>query len=197
MANCLCVRRMTVRAQLARIPPCFGRPRLSRLRPRPDLHPTQAKAIAFIKARPLESYLLVGKNGTGKTHLAWCLYRNALLLRRAPVACRIRDLIDDFRRIEVSSDREAYLPRVTARDLERARKPWFLFFDEFEKARPTEFAAEMLFNLLDAVKNFNHQLVVCSNFTEVQLRDHWGRVEPVYGNSIMTRLEYCNTVRFF
>lgn len=89
------------------------------------------------------------------------------------------------------------MPRVVSVDLKRAQKPWLLFFDEFEKARPSEFAAEQLFNVLDAAKSFNHQIVVTSNFTAKQMRDHWGRIDAIWGNSIMTRLEFCHQVEMF
>lgn len=88
-------------------------------------------------------------------------------------------------------------PRITAETLRKPGKCWFIFLDEFEKARPTEFAAEQLFNLLDAAKSFNHQIVATSNMRVEELRRHWGRIDPIWGNSIMTRLEFCNQVEFF
>jgi DNA replication protein DnaC len=155
--------------------------------------------IDVVRAHPDESYLFLGKNGSGKSHIAWALYRYAVAKRRPVVACTVRDLLADFRRVEIGvPDGETLKsPRVTAADLRRSGKRWFLFFDEFEKARPTEFASEMLFNLLDAAKSFNHQLVITSNFTAKQLRDHWGRIDDVWGNSIMTRLQDCHQVEMF
>jgi DNA replication protein DnaC len=181
------------------VPPIFGRPKLSKLKPRADLHLSQAKVIASVKANPDDSYLFLGKNRSGKSHISWALFRNAIAQRRPAVACPVRDLIADFRRLEigVSGDETLRAPRVTADDLRRPGKPWLLFFDEFEKARPSEFAAEQLFNLLDAAKSFQHQLVITSNFTAKQLHDHWGRASDSYGNSIMTRLMDCNVAELF
>lgn len=199
-ANCLCVRRESAQSQLNAVPTLFRKVcRLNRLEPRLALHRNQKPAVMLIKSKPHGSYLLLGKNGTGKTHLAWCLYRHAVNEHRSVVACRARDLIADFRRLEIGVSGEEVLktPRVTSDDLARARKPWFVFLDEFEKARPSEFAAEMLFNVLDAVKSYRHQLVVCSNFDVEQLRDHWGRIDPIWGNSIMTRLQMCSKIKFF
>lgn len=197
--NCMCVIRKAAKAQLAMVPPMFNRPRLSRIQPRSDLHPNQATALTFIRANPNESYLLIGKNGTGKSHIAWALYRNAVSQRHPVVACTVRDLLADFRRVEVGvgPDETLKSPRVTAEDLRRPGKPWFLFFDEFEKARPSEFAAEQLFNLLDAARSFQHQIIATSNLRIEALRAHWGRVDPIWGNSIMTRLQDCNQVDFF
>lgn len=197
--NCLCVRRMLYRAQLAVIPPKFGTPRLRRLRARDDLHRSQVSAIKYIQANPGDSYLLTGRNGTGKTHLGWAIYREAIAQRRPAVACTVRDLLYEFRRVEVGvPDGETLRgPRVTAEDLRRSRKRWLLFLDEFEKARPSEFASEQLFNLLDAANSFGHQLVITSNMNPHELRAHWGRIDEVWGNSIMTRLQVCNQIDFF
>jgi len=89
-----------------------------------------------------------------------------------------------------------WTPRVRAIDLRKQGKRWFIFLDEFEKARPSEFSSEQLFNLLDAAAAFNHQIVITSNFKVDQLRDHWGRIDPVWGNSIMTRRQVCREIDF-
>jgi DNA replication protein DnaC len=187
------------RAQLGLVPPAFNRPKLSRLKARPDLHPDQERVIAFVKAHADDSFLFTGKNGSGKSHIAWALYRQAIAGRRAAVACPVRDLLADFRRVEMGVPSWEVLksPRVTSDDLRRSRRPYLLFLDEFEKARPSEFAAEQLFNVLDAARSFNHQMVVTTNFTAGGLRDHWGRLDLVWGNSIMTRLEDCHLVEMF
>lgn len=161
-----------------------------------------------MQARPNDSFLFLGKNGTGKSHIAWALYRHAIAKRRPAIACPVRDLIADFRRVEVGvPDGEVMKsPRITSDELKRSRmwksngapvKPWLLFLDEFEKARPSEFAAEQLFNVLDAARSFNHQLVITSNFKVDQLRAHWGRIDPIWGNSILTRLQDCHQVELF
>lgn len=196
--NCLCALRKAAKAQLSAIPPIFGNPKVSQLKARKDLHPSQASAIALVKAHPGDSFLFTGRNGTGKSHLGWAIYRYAVAARRPLVACPVRDLIAEFRRLETGAFDEGWMPKVNKERLrQRTTKPWLLFLDEFEKARPSEFASEMLFNVLDAAKSFNHQIVVTSNFTARQLRDHWGRIDATWGNSIMTRLEFCHQVEFF
>jgi DNA replication protein DnaC len=196
--NCICVRRQIQRAQLAVIPPYFGKPRLMRLKPYSHLHKDQAKVIQFVKQHPNDSYLFTGANGTGKTHICWAIYRYVLASRRPTFTTTVRDMLAAFRRMELSmKEGDLWLPRVRAVDLRKPGKPWLLFFDEFEKARPSEFAAEQLFNLLDAARSFNHQILVTSNFTAKHLRDHWGRIDQVWGNSILTRLQDCHLVEFF
>lgn len=197
--NCLCVRRRLAKAQLAIIPPKFGSPRLRSLEPRADLHPSQASAIEFVKANPATSVLLTGRNGTGKTHIGWALYREALAVRRPVIACTVRDLLMEYRRVEVGVPEGETLktPRVTAENLKKpGSKPWLLFIDEFEKVRPSEFNSEQLFALLDAATSFGHQLVITSNMNPGALGAHWGRIDEVWGNSIMTRLQTCFQVDF-
>jgi DNA replication protein DnaC len=196
--NCLCVRRKSARAQLAHVPPVFNSPKLSRLKARLDLHPAQADAITFVRQHPNDSFLFTGKNGTGKSHLAWALFRHAIAARRSAIACTVRDLLSEFRRVEVGvpPGETIKTPRVTAELLRKQGKPWLLFFDEFEKARPTEFASEQLFNVLDAARSFNHQIVITSNLSPAGLRDHWSRIDEIWGNSIMTRLQDCHQVEF-
>lgn len=197
--NCKCVLRRIAKSQLEAVPPVFNNPRLSRLQPRADLHPEQVTAITLVRANPNDSFLFTGKNGTGKSHIAWAIYRHAVAQRRPVVACTVRDLLSDFRRVEIGvPDGETLKsPRVTSDALRRLGKPWLLFLDEFEKARPTEFASEMLFNVLDAARSFNHQIVATSNLSAEELRNHWGRIDEIWGNSIMTRLQACHQIRFF
>ena len=61
----------------------------------------------------------------------------------------------------------------------------------------TEFTSRMLFELLNAVRDFGHQLIVTSNKDWGQLRDHWSRIDEVYGNSIMVRLFGCVLIAMF
>ena len=131
--------------------------------------------------------------------MGWTLFRYAIGKRRPALACTVRDLLADFRRIEIGvrEDETLHAPRITSDELKRPGKRWLLFFDEFEKARPTEFASEQLFNVLDAAKSFNHQLVITSNLSAEDLRRHWGRIDMIWGNSIMTRLQDCHEIEMF
>lgn len=197
--NCWCVRRRSAKAILRQIPPAFNKPKLSRLQPRTDLHPKQPEVVEFVRWHPNDSFLLLGKNYVGKSHIAWALFRHAIAQRRSAVACTVRDLLSEFRRVEVGvPDGEIVkTPRVTAEHLRKPGKPWLLFLDEFEKARPSEFASEQLFNLLDAARSFNHQIVITSNMNVNDLRAHWSRIDEIWGNSIMTRLQDCHQVEMF
>jgi len=186
-----------MRRTLSQVPPKFSAPKLSRIKARPDLHPKQAAVIGHLRSHPRDSYLILGRNGSGKTHLAWALFRNAVVEGRGTVACLLADLIADFRRLEMAHGDQVVVPRITVEQLQRPGARWFLFLDEFEKARPSEFAAETLFRVLDAARAHHHQLVATSNQPWQKLREHWGRVDPVWGNSIVERLKDCFTVNLF
>lgn len=143
--------------------------------------------------------MFLGKNRSGKTHISWAIYRHAVYQNRPATACLLRDLLADFRRVEVgvSADETLRSPRVSSNDLRGSKKRWLILLQEFEKARPTAFSAEMLFDLLDTARDYKHQVVITSNFNPKQLRDHWGTIDPVWGNSIMTRLQDCHEINFF
>lgn len=197
-------------AALALIPPYFGEPRLDTLAPRPDLHPAQAKEIAHIRKNPNASYMLVGRNGVGKSHLAWSLYAHAVEQGRRCVAVKMDALLSQYRRFELmrTDDPEnMWRPDVLSEDLKQTARRWCIFIDELEKATPTEFAAKRFFYLVDAIREYGHQLITTSNLQPQTLQAHWSRdpvnrqgqaLNGVWGNSIAARIaEVCTKVDLF
>lgn len=212
--RCKCARRFANQKALKLIPPHFGSPKLNRLEPRAELHNKQEFIIKRLKENPEKSFLFAGRNGVGKTHFAWALYRYALATRRRVVACTMRELLAEFRELELSlsavkNDDTITIktPRLYAESLKCSER-WFIFIDEFEKARPTEFASETLLAVLDVILQYGHQLIVTSNLPVTDeranqlgmknsLRSHWGRIDEIWGNSIVRRLEACTLVDLF
>lgn len=184
VTECVCLARQKRDRAIARIPSAYRGARLEALEPRPDLHPTQAALIPEMQANPGASFLLFGRNGCGKSLCGWALYRRALEDSRPAVGLPTAELLAEFRRWEVNGTE----PCVTAEALRDDRRRWLIFLDEFEKARPSEFAGEALFALLDAAYNYRHQVVITSNLTPAGLQDHWQRASETYGTSIMRRL---------
>lgn len=72
-----------------------------------------------------------------------------------------------------------------------------IVLEEFEKASVTEFTSRMLFELLNAIRDYGHQVIITSNKDWDQLREYWSRIDEVYGNSIMTRLAGCTLIELF
>lgn len=182
--ECVCLFERKRDRAIARIPPQYRNISLETLHPRPDLHPTQSSLIPELIAHPEASFLLFGRNGSGKSLCGWALYRRALEEGRPAVGLPTAELLAEFRRWEVSGAE----PSVTAELLRDDRRRWLIFLDEFEKARPSEFAGEGLFALLDAAYNYRHQVVITSNLTPSGLQDHWQRASESYGTSILRRL---------
>lgn len=182
--ECECLARQKRDRAIARIPSAYRSARLETLAARPDLHATQAGLIPEMQASPGASFLLFGRNGCGKSLCGWSLYRRALEDGRPAVGLPTAELLAEFRRWEVNGAE----PSVMAELLRDDRRRWMIFLDEFEKARPSEFAGEALFALLDAAYNYRHQVVITSNLNPSGLQEHWQRASETYGVSIMRRL---------
>jgi len=199
--RCQCRLQLIIERGLASIPPEFGVPLLGELQPRPDLHRDQPSVVDYMREHPAESYLLCGTNGTGKTHLGYALVTNALFAGRRVAACTVRELLAEFKRMELGeagATGQAFVARVTPENLQAPREKWTIMLDEFEKARVTEFTSEMLFALVDAAWKYGHQLIVTSNMRSDGLQDRWSRIDEVYGRSIVKRLTAtCNGIGFF
>lgn len=191
--TCLCQRRKAIRSTLTP-PPLFGKPKLSRLVGRCDKHPSQAIAVAQVKREPDASYVFCGRNGSGKTHISWALCRHALIQGRRIRAVLLEDLMGQWREWEI--DESAKRPVVVVDDL-KLGPTYTIFLDEFEKVKPSEFASRRLFEFLNAVRDFKHQLLVTSNKEWGALQRHWSTVDPIYGSSIMTRLMECRLIELF
>lgn len=195
MRLCLCRRRRMMRA--LKVPPVFGRPVLGRLRARRYRHPKQAAVIKLLQEAPASSYLIAGKNGSGKTHFSWALCRAALIRGNRVRAVLLSELIGQYQALAIEDGSEATnRPAVNPDDLKQGIN-YTIFLDEFDKVKTTEFATRKLFELLNAVRDFEHQLLVTSNREWSELREVWSKVDEVYGNSIMTRLQGCTLIEMF
>jgi DNA replication protein DnaC len=189
--KCICKKKKAIEEALARIPEKFGIPKLEELQPREEYHPDQPYAVEYIKAHPNDSYLFAGANGTGKSHMAYALYTHAVFSGRPAIALTVRDLLAQFRRMElgeVTKEGRPYRAEVTMEDLKQKSTKWTILLDEFEKARVTEFTCEMLFALLDAAWKYGHQLLVTTNMDMPELTERWEDIDAVYGQSIAKRI---------
>jgi DNA replication protein DnaC len=155
---------------------------LAELKPRPDLYPRQEEYIKLMQSDPLGKYVISGDFGTGKTHFFWCLYLEAVRSDRKIYAGTLRALIDEYQRgIEASQREEAYILPIYADDFRQDVMPCSLFLDDIDKARPTEYVAERLFELVDAAHSFGHQIVVTTNLRIDQLLEHFRRADKEFG----------------
>lgn len=195
--ECRCRARRIARAKLDRIPPEYRGVSLEGLRPRTDIHPAQAKWIELLKKHPSGKFVIAGDFGTGKTHFFWALYAHAVNSGRRVWAGTARALIADYQKaIEASQNSERYFPGVTADELRQKQQPYSVFLDDLDKARATEYAAEQLFEIVEACYSFGHQTVVTTNLRIDELTEHFAGADRRrgedgfgrYGGSIMRRL---------
>lgn len=177
--------------RLARIPPKFAGFHLAALAPNVEAHPLQAEIVPFIRANPESSYVLAGRFGSGKSLMMWLLYRNAIKQTpRKVVVCTLSELLEEFRGFIQSSVRNETpkLPSLCAAELRQTETPYSIFLDDIDKARPTEYAAEQFFEIVNAIYEYQHQLVVTTNLRVRDLSSHFDRADERFGGAIVRRL---------
>lgn len=174
-------------AKLSAIPLRFKGLELGSLKPDLARHQNQAEAIQIVQANPEGSFVLSGRNGAGKSMLGWCLYREAALAGRKCFGLTLSELLAEYRRAETSQ--EDWQPQLTSVGLQQPHiGKALILLDEIDKARPSEFAAEQFFLLLNAIRNYRHQLIVTTNLHFTNLLHYWGRYGAAWGSSIGSRL---------
>lgn len=182
---CQCLVNQKRKRALDRIPSLYRSLRLETIQPNPARHAEQAAVIAAMRQSPESSFVFFGRNGCGKSLFGWLLYRHAVESGRYAVGIPLAELLAEFREWEKNPDR---LPTIKPEDLRQSNRRYLVFLDELEKARPSEYAGEMLFRMLDAAFSFEHQLVITSNKTPSELSAHWSEADVTYGPSILRRI---------
>jgi DNA replication protein DnaC len=149
--DCVCLLEKKRRKRLAAIPPHFQNVSLATLKPDANRHAQQPRIVSKIKTAPGENYFFGGKFGTGKTLFMWTLYRDAVMNDKRVVACTLSELLNEYRAfIQASQNgQELIYPRLSAGDLRQNHTCFSVFLDDIDKARPTEYTAEQLFELAD------------------------------------------------
>ena len=182
--RCNCLRDSIKRIKLAAIPPLFAGLSLETIAPDANRHRSQAALIQAMRDEPYGSFILCGRNGCGKTTFGWLLYRAAVEREQPATGVTCAELMHQFRDWQFSDDK---VPSITP-DMLRTNERRFLFIDEIDKPKPSEFAAEQLFELIDAAYAYRHQLVITSNTPLDGLAAHWSRNAVTIGASIVRRL---------
>ncbi len=113
-----------------------------------------------MRENPEVSYFLWGGYESGKTHLLYAQYRQLAL---AGVPCNVRtadELLDEIQRMELDED---FLSPVFARI--RAGSRYHLFWDDADKFKISDFRAQALHELIDAIYRKCLSLTITSNFS--------------------------------
>jgi DNA replication protein DnaC len=212
VVECICRRVKRARRILESIPPEFQHKTLWNTKPRDDRHVGQRDVLPALQARPLDSYLVCGISGSGKNHLSWCLGRMALAAGKTVISLNVHQYLDDLVSLQKEgaevdpimplSIKEWPLKPIVQQNLigtlrERGRS-LLLMLHEFDKPNPTQFASKRVFEIIDAVYENHHQLIITSNEDRNFLKRHWSSFSESFGAPIMRRLdERCNLVEMF
>lgn len=158
----------------------------------PECHPKQADLIPLIQANPEISLVMFGGTGTGKTTIGLVLAKYAIEQGRPVVTITLSELLDQYRLQYGTPDR---LPIVDADTLRESDRRYCLLIDEVDKTKPTEFAGERFFNLVNAASETQQQVIVASNRPKDALMAYWERAAyggeaeySIYGEPIIRRL---------
>jgi DNA replication protein DnaC len=187
---CECRKKKRLEARLSVVPQEFLGLTLTALIPDAERHPDQPAAIKQIKENPEISYGICGTFGAGKSRLLWSLFQRAALECERVAAGTLDSFVTDHKNAIQASMRgdENYKLKLSIEELTQNHTKYAVFLDDIDKIKPTEYAGNIVFQMLDAIKSYGHQLVWTSNKTPEELRALFDRVDPDYGGAIQRRL---------
>jgi DNA replication protein DnaC len=145
-------------------PPLFYGADLDRLDPEQERE--QVFAYCSGKARNL---ILAGPVGTGKSHVAWGIAHHEVVRGTYVIYASVPRLLLDMR------------PDGDPNAFGRACKADLLVLDDIGAARPTDWANEQMFSIVEERANHQRRTVVTTNFT-------WDQLVATWGAPIMDRL---------
>lgn len=173
--------------RLNAIPAEFRWVDLRTLKAEPARHPHQGDVIAMMLREPERSIGLFAANGMGKTLLAYGLVRLAIETGRPFVAVNLRMLLKQYQEAQFD---DGIRPAITAADLERTEERMLVFLDDIGMAKPTEFTAGELYDVLNTIYiHQRHQLVVTSHSSLEKLETHWNKAGDHWGTALVRRIE--------
>lgn len=188
------------RGRIAAIPLRFSGVKLEDLQPLNAKHARQAEAIAYMRKHPDASYFFAGSPGTGKTLFMWALYRQAVEDEQAKVVITtLAGLLDEYRafiRANAAGDNPRY-PRLSAEELNQGERRYSIFLDDVDKANPTDYAAEQIFAIVNAIYEHKHQLVVTTNKSIKELIAHFDRSDDRGGPIVRRMLDGAKVFEMF
>jgi DNA replication protein DnaC len=188
--DCICRLEKLRQKRLSKIPPRFRELELLKIKPMSNIHSLQKTFIPQIQANPSGNYFLAGRTGTGKSMLMWSLYREAVMNDQKVVAKTLTELIGEYHKfIQLSVSKQTLVyPSLSAEDLRQSHTKYSIFLDDIDKAKPTEYAMEQLFEIANAIYDFQHQIVVTTNLSMQKLIAHFERADERFGGAIVRRL---------
>lgn len=197
VAACECRRERVIHERLSKVPERYTG---AVLKANDSIHEAQSRVVSELQANPHQSAAFTGINGSGKTHLFYALYYKAAEdpTRRVYLYKLKHWLSDVGKQIRGESDSRgrAFNCDLTAAALSHGRRV-SVFLEEIDKAKPTEFAAAELFDIVDTIYEQRLQLVVTSNVGIEELGEFWAATDSL-GPSIARRImDICTEYNFY
>lgn len=124
-----------------------------------DQHGAHLRAYANGSARNL---LLAGPVGTGKSHAAWAIAHHFVARERQVMFRSVPRLMLEMR---PDGDETAFT---------RASEADVLVLDDLGAARPTEWANEQMYAIVDERCSFQRRTIITTNLAYDQLVERWG-----------------------
>lgn len=152
-----------------------------------------AEAVRFVHDWPAVDHgiLIIGPVGRGKTHLAVAILQD--LIRQKAVRGIFCDFTDLLSRIQATFGRNA--DENPDEILSPYRDAELLVLDELGARRPTEWAREVLYGLLNTRYNRNRITILTTNFDDEQEKPGDETLEIRVGSAVRSRLfEMCRTI---
>ncbi|MBZ5671339.1 MAG: hypothetical protein LAO04_16615 [Acidobacteriia bacterium] len=174
---------------------------------RSSLLPAKQQAeIAFMRQHPNDSYFFLGPPGTSKSTYSAALF-NAALRRNYSGRSTWLSVGDSAWRVDgnhllkteveyaTSDDKDSVRRDITSEEIFRARRAGYkpvLLLEEIDKRKPTEFFANVLFCLVNAMDECGGQLLLTTNQTRKGFEDLFLKSDieqvQVTGGALLRRL---------
>jgi DNA replication protein DnaC len=181
---CLCVIHRTMRQLLQeKLPENLRDFNINTLAPSPKsiLPPSvQEREIAFLKKHVGESFFFLGPPGSSKSTYSAALFRASLwhdcLHRRGGYLWRVdgNHLFETEVAYATADNKSSVERDITPDEIYHAKRSGYrpvLLLEEIDKRKMTEFAANILFRLVNAMDECNGQLILTTNLTEQGFRN--------------------------
>lgn len=173
------------------IPARFADVRLDAIKPDTRRHARQAAAIESVRANRDGCLFLAGQPNTGKSMLMWALYRDRIEAGGVRVVCAtLSEIIEEYRQVfqSLKLDERPHLPRLTVEALTEPGVKYAVFLDDIDKANVTDYVAEQVYRIVNAVYERGHQLVVTTNKSPSALAEQYSRRDESRGEPIIRRM---------
>jgi DNA replication protein DnaC len=182
--TCMCSRYKWMKEKVdSKLPPALRQHKLDLLKPselsRLPLS-RQAEEIGFMKAHRDESFFFLGPPGSSKSTFAAALFRAAIwrdaLRGMGGFQWRVdgNHLFETEVAYAMADDKQSARRDVTVEDIVLASRKKFrpvLLLEEIDKRKMTEFAANVLFRLANALDEAGGQLILTTNLSKQGFRD--------------------------